>query len=270
MLEFLKKELMLLGIEDVSTVPLSLCQITRDYKLEKCGFTDFSLLSVIIFTIPYYTEQQSKNVSSYAVARDYHLFCARLFDNILPKLRVNYPNNTFAGFSDNSPIDERHAAALSGLGIIGRNGMLITKRYSSYVFLAEIITDLQLNTGADFKITYCDDCGRCSAACPKSECGECLSALSQKKGKLTLDEQNLIRKYGSAWGCDICQEVCPHTEIARRNKTLCTPIPFFKNELIPIVTQDIINNMSDEDFRSRAYSWRRRETILRNLKILEK
>ena len=270
MLEFLKKELMLLGIEDVSAVPLSLCRITRDYKLEKCGFTDFSLLSVIIFAIPYYTEHQNKNVSSYAVARDYHLFCARLFDNILPKLRVNYPNNTFAGFSDNSPIDERHAAALSGLGIIGRNGMLITKRYSSYVFLAEIITDLQLNTGADFKITYCDDCGRCSAACPKSECGECLSALSQKKGELTPEEQRLIRKYGSAWGCDICQEVCPHTEIARRNKTLCTPIPFFKNELIPIVTQDIINNMSDEDFRSRAYSWRRRETILRNLKILEK
>ena len=43
-----------------------------------------------------------------------------------------------------------------------------------------------------------------------------------------------------------------------------------ENELIPIVTQDIINNMSDEDFRSRDYSWRRRETILRNLKILEK
>ncbi len=269
MTEALKKELIQLGITDISFIPLKHCRITRAYKLKRCGLTDPEKFWVIIFTIPYHTEHKSKNISSYAVARDYHLFCKELFGRLLPRLQSLYPDNRFAGFSDDSPIDERHAAAMSGLGIIGQNGMLITEKHSSYVFLAEIITDLDIKAKINYEIRYCEGCGRCSAACPKAEIGECLSALTQRKGELSEAERDIIRKYGSAWGCDICQEVCPHTALARRRGTLCTDIDFFKTELLPDLTSDIINKMPDSDFSCRAYSWRKRDTILRNLKILE-
>ncbi len=269
MLEYIKKELYGYGIADSAAVPLSKCRLLRPYKLEKCGLDTSRDLTAIIFTIPYYTEHKEKNISSYAIARDYHMFCKELFDSLLPKLREKYPQNTFSGFSDDSPIDERYAAAISGLGVIGKNGMLITEKYSSYVFLAEIITDLPIRAREIYDIKYCEDCGKCRSACPKKEIGECLSALTQKKGELSKDEISALAKYKSAWGCDICSEVCPHTIRAIEKKTIYTDIPFFMTELIPTLDTSLIIGMTDSEFSSRAYCWRKKETILRNLNILE-
>jgi epoxyqueuosine reductase QueG len=267
--EYIKNELKSFGIKDAEALPLSMCRVVRPYKLERCGFYDLESLSVLIFAIPYYTAHKEKNISSYAIPRDYHLFCRELFDTIIPRLTEKYPENKFVGFADNSPIDERDAAAIAGLGIIGKNGMLITEKYSSYVFLAEIITDLPLKHSEKHEIAYCKDCGICASACPKGELGECLSAITQKKGELTEAEKEAIKKYGCAWGCDICSEVCPHTKKAIENNTIYTDIPFFLSNLTPTLTSGAVMDMSDEEFSSRAYSWRKKETILRNLSIIE-
>lgn len=267
--EYIKNELLTFGIKDAASLPLSMCKILRPYKLEGCGFDDVSSLSVLIFTIPYYTEHKDKNISSYAIPRDYHLFCAELFDTIIPRLSARYPDNKFVGFADNSPIDERDAAALAGLGIIGKNRLLITEKYSSYVFLAEIITDLPLKYEEKYEISYCENCGLCASACPRLELGECLSAITQKKGELTEAEKDAIKKYGSAWGCDICSEVCPHTKKAIENRTIYTDIPFFLSCLTPRLSSSLIDSMSDEEFSARAYSWRKKETILRNLSLFK-
>ncbi len=269
MLEYIKTELLKHGICDVGTLPLSMCRINRAYKLEKSGFDGVEGLSVVIFAIPYYTKHTRKNISSYAAARDYHLFCNELFASVLPRLKEKYQGRLFAGFADDSPIDERHAAALSGLGIIGDNGMLITEKYSSYVFLAEIVTNLPIKHENKYELLHCESCEKCLDACPSKEIGECLSALTQKKGELSEKEKNAIKSHGSAWGCDICQEVCPHTKRALALGTIYTEIPFFKESLLPCISSDIIMNMDDTSFSSRAYSWRKRDTILRNLKILE-
>ncbi len=269
MLGYIKDQLRLFGIEVAECIPLSLCNIDRPYKLERAGFSLSEELYAVIFAIPYYTEHEKKNISSYAVACDYHLFCEMLFSKLIPILKERFPNNLFAGFSDNSPIDERRAAAMSGIGIIGQNQMLITERYSSYVFLAEIITDLPLEQNNDYHIEYCDMCGRCLSACPMGDKDECLSALTQKKGELDENECKKIKKYGSAWGCDICQEVCPYTERAMKNKTIYTDIEFFKNDLLPILSAELVNEMPDHSFSRRAYAWRKKETIMRNLHILE-
>jgi len=269
MIDFIKDELELLGIKNAAVIPLSLCKIIRPYKLEKCGFEDVETLSAVMFTIPYLTENHDKNISSYAIPRDYHLFCSELFGIIIPKLKNIFPENNFVGFADNSPIDEVHAAAMSGLGIIGDNGLLITDTHSSYVFIGEIITDLEAPRGDNYEIKRCESCGRCADACPKSEFGECLSDITQKKGELSNQDISTIKKYGSAWGCDICSEVCPHTKKAIKNGTIYTDIPFFTSELTPRLTKDTVLGMSDEEFSRRAYSWRKKETILRNLTILE-
>ena len=269
MLDFIKGELKLLGIKNSAAIPLSLCKVIRPYKLERCGFKDTSSLFAIMFTIPYLTKHEEKNVSSYAIPRDYHLFCTQLFETLIPRLKEQFPLNNFAGFADNSPIDEVHAAALANLGIIGDNGLLITLEHSSFVFIGEIITDLAVMHSGNYEIKRCKSCGVCAKACPKGECGECLSAITQKKGELSECEIKAIKKHRSAWGCDICSEVCPHTARAIERGTIYTDIPFFNEALTPKLSREAVINMGDEEFSRRAYSWRKKETILRNLTILE-
>ena len=256
------------GIQSVAAIKLCDCNIVRQYKLERAGFHDMSSLSAIVMAIPYLTPAANRNISAYATSRDYHLFFKELFASLIPQLKEAFPQYSFAGFADDSPIDERDAAAKAGLGMIGDNGLLITPLYSSYVFLGEIITDMPLNT-VKHHIQRCEGCGACQKACPIKDTGVCLSELTQKKGELYESERQIIKKYASAWGCDICQEVCPHTKKAIASGTIYTSLPFFKESLIPYLTSSAVEKMTDEEFSLRAYSWRKRATISRNLNILE-
>ena len=98
----------------------------------------------------------------------------------------------------------------------------------------------------------------------------CLSSLTQKKGTLTSREQAFLRASGTVWGCDLCQDVCPHTARARRAGTVYTEISYFYEQPIAFLSLPRLAEMSEEEFSSRAYAWRRRETIERNLNIIEK
>ena len=222
-----------------------------------------SAVSAVFFLIPYYSgEKAERNISLYAVPRDYHLYVKSLGERLLPELRAAYPNHRFALFSDHSPFDERDATARAGLGMLGENGLLIHKKYGSCVFIAEVVSDMPLGEDTGTAIARCPGCGACRMVCPGKE--ECLSAVTQKKGTLSEKEEALIRENGTAWGCDLCQSVCPFNKGAAE-----TPIAFFREERIWRLSTDLINGMDADTFASRAYSWRKRETILRNLSILE-
>lgn len=258
------------NIELCASLPLASCRIQRAYLLEKQGIKPDGDGTVFIFAVPYRARiDVSPNISAYAIPMDYHRFMNNLFDDVLPRLRKEFPDFIFAGFTDHSPIDERDAAAASGIGIIGKNGLLITEPYSSYIFIGEIITNA--DTGATaHEIQYCEDCGKCISACPYKMSGNCISAVTQKKGELTDDDKAAIISCGSVWGCDICQDVCPHTLRAIESGSIYTKIPYFMNALTPRLTTELVSSMSEEDFSRRAYSWRGRETILRNLCLTEK
>ncbi len=266
--DYLKELLCGFGIEIFAQIKLDSQLIVKPYKLSRAGFDDDKELFAIIFAVPYLVKNQEKNISAYAFFHDYHLYFKNLFDSIIPKIKEKNPDYSFVGFSDDSPIDERLAAASGGLGILGLNGLLITEKYSSYVFLGEIITDMPLDT-KELDIKKCEGCGNCIRSCPKNECGICLSELTQKKGVLTEFENLIIQKHGSAWGCDICQEVCPHTVKAQKAETIYTNIAFFTEKIISKLSSSDIDSMSDEEFSMRAYSWRKRDTIRRNLLLLE-
>ena len=257
------------NIDCFAPVPLSKCKIIKKYLLEKADISTNSGCAFMI-AVPYVVKDDIEgNISEYAKSRDYHLFFASLFGEILPVLREEFPEYKFGGFADHSPIDEINAAALAGLGIIGSNGLLITEKYSSLVFVGEIITDAPLECEVH-EIRLCEDCGLCKSSCPTS-CDKtgCLSAVTQKKGELSKDEISLILNNGSAWGCDICQKVCPHTKKALKNGSLYSNVPFFQSERTPSLTYALVADMSDDFFNKRAYSWRGKAPLLRNLKILE-
>lgn len=268
MFAFLSKILQNNNIDLFAPLPLSECRIIKPYLLEREGISDGT---VVMMAVPYFSDACTdplRNLSAYAVGRDYHLFFQNLFGELLPALKERFPDCRFAGFADHSPIAEVEAAARAGLGVIGKNRLLITEKYASYVFLASVFTDAKIPC-IPRKIDHCMGCGACQRLCPAGKEGPCLSALTQKKGELTPGEQKSLIASGMAWGCDICQEVCPHTKQAIAKGTLFSPVPFFREATLPCLTLDVLKKMSREDFEARAYAWRKRETIERNLKLLE-
>ena len=258
------------GIRLCAPIPLSACRILRPYLLERAGIGDGT---AFLFAVPYYTtecDDPARNISAYAVSRDYHAFFGALFDEILPILRVQFPQNRFAGFTDHSPIAEVEAAVRAGLGVRGCNRLLLTEAYASYVFLGEIVTDASVDCVLHEPRT-CTQCGACKSSCPVALNGEaCLSALTQKKGELTAEEAKALLANGMIWGCDRCQESCPVTRRAKAAGSIYTPIAFFKEHALPHLTANAVEEMSNEAFAARAYSWRGRKTILRNLHLFQK
>ena len=261
------------GIECFAPLPISACKQTRSYLLDRID--GFSPQSVLIMLVPYYVGE-TKNISVYASSRDYHLYTQELLSRLALHLRAEFEDYHFYGFSDHSPIDERDAAVKAGLGVLGDNGLLISERYSSFVFLCEIVSDLPPECFGEVKVfspSYCEGCGACKRACPTgilSGMSEvCLSALTQKKGDLCEEEKEIILRCGSAWGCDICQNACPYTKRAKEKGTIVTPIPFFHEKRIAEISEELLASMDDAEFKERAFSWRGREPLIRNLEILK-
>ncbi len=263
------------GIEQIGALRLSDCKIIRPYLLERASLDVDSY--VIMMLLPYRSEAKPTNLSVYASVPDYHSFVEVIRADIKSYLGARFEGERFEVFADHSPIDEVNAACKAGLGFIGDNGLLINEKYSSFVFLCEIITSIEpsrlgLELASGDYISRCLGCGACAAACPCGCIGEdaqpkseCLSAITQKKGELSEGEISLMLESGCAWGCDICQAVCPYTKGAAP-----TPIEFFKSDIVTTLSSELINSMSDEEFESRAFSWRGRKTVLRNLELFEK
>jgi epoxyqueuosine reductase len=254
-------------IEYFSSLPYAMCRILREDMMARESFLP---RSVIVFLIPYYGGE-TVNISRYAASYDYHLYAKELFSRLIPELKRLFPENSFKGYCDSSPIDERHAAALSGLGDIGESGLLINECYGSYVFIAEIICDVdpcQISLPRLTSPKLCDACGACLAACPTGRLSDksltCLSDITQRKGEHTENEIEIMRKCNTVWGCDLCQISCPHNA----SPTL-TPIDFFHENRIVELNSDIISEMDKYEFSKRAYSWRGRKTLLRNLKYFK-
>ena len=262
-----KEGISLFGVIGADRVPL-----LKPHLLSRAALSPRAYL---IYAVPYF-RGEGENLSAYATSRDYHLFLGEFGKSLCAFLESALPHRRFLSFGDHSPIDERRGAALAGLGVLGRNGLLITKDYSSFVFLGEVATDAdpaELGGETVFDIASCEGCGKCLAACPtgilRGEGDVCLSALTQKKGELTQEEKALLRRCGTAWGCDACQTACPHTKNAIRSGSALSPIPFFEKDRITRLSSPLLEGMSEEDFRERAFAWRGRETVLRNVKILE-
>lgn len=257
----------------VRAIPLSMCRITRPYLLEKAHIPTSG--TAILFAVPYVVSaditDEQRNVSLYAVPEDYHLYIHELGTSLLPFLTNRFPDNHFALFSDHSPIAEVDAAARAGLGVLGMNHLLITPTWGSYVFIAEIVTDMpyeQVTQAAASDIPptppRCEECGRCTRACPAQHApdGICLSALTQKKGALSESEQAALRNHPLIWGCDFCQAVCPRNQFVKD-----TQVTFFVEKRRLHIDSATLNQMGDDEFSRRAYAWRGRSVITRNLRL---
>ncbi|MBE6558238.1 MAG: hypothetical protein E7661_04420 [Ruminococcaceae bacterium] len=265
----------------LGAIPLSSCHIRKPYLLEKQGID--SQGTAILFAVPYVMARDvsdpERNLSLYAVPRDYHRYFEDLAADLIPRLKVAFPPYRFALFADHSPIDEVDAAARCGLGVIGDNGLLLTAQFGSFVFIGEIVTNMPYEIVTDHPRSLiavepprCEGCGACISACPEkclpNQKEQCLSALTQKKGDLSERELVALSNHSLVWGCDICQMVCPHNqEVMERGRD--TPVDYFRHERLLYLNRQALDEMDDQAFRTRAYAWRGKSTIRRNLTLWE-
>ena len=212
--------------------------------------------SVIVFVFPYKVkEEKPLNISRYAAICDYHNVANQILTRFCQALKTEFNENSFVPFCDNSPVPEVLAAVKAGLGVRGKNGLLINETFGSFVFIGEIVTDLEIeHTNFD---NTCINCGACDKACPVSLYKEnCLSSITQQKKELNKREKELLKKAGCVWGCDICSEICP----MNKGKEFTYIEEFIKTY------RNAYNK--GEDTANRPYIWRGKEIIERNHNIL--
>lgn len=170
-------------------------------------------------------DPQAPRISQYAYGEDYHKILRRKLKELLAWIRDTYGQAEGRVFVDSGPVMERDWARRAGLGWAGKHTLLLHPRHGSYFFLAEIILDLPFVPDDPIK-DHCGTCRRCIDACPTaaiSPQGYLLDA-SRCISYLTIELREAIpdafrgQMEGWAFGCDICQDVCPWNRFATRHE----------------------------------------------------
>jgi epoxyqueuosine reductase len=180
-----------------------------------------SVISVLQNYYPETTQPENTyQISKYAYGRDYHLVVKEKLYLLFDFIKTLEPDTNARIFVDSAPVMEKAWAAKSGLGWIGKNTNLISKEHGSFVFIGEIITNLDLDYDKAIK-DFCGNCTKCIDACPtkalnpyKLDARKCISYLTiEMKGEIP----EIFKNQWNDWifGCDICQDICPWNSKAK-------------------------------------------------------
>lgn len=191
-------------------------------------------------------------IASYARGRDYHHLHRKRLKKFIQWLEARSGQTKIAkGFSDSTPILEKALAVQAGLGWFGKNTLLIHRRFGTFTLLAGLLTTLDIEKPLAFpRLPRCGSCTRCLDACPTQafvspyhlDATKCLSyhLIESKQG---IPETIQKLNPGFAFGCDICQDVCPHN--ARKKESDIKE--FQPNQgMGPYLTLDLIEKLEEQ------------------------
>lgn len=155
-------------------------------------------------------------IAKYARGRDYHKVMKKRLHTLCDQLRAEHPSAEFRAFVDTAPLMEREVAQLAGLGWIGKHTLLIHPRLGSYFLLGGILTTLEIEKASTIVSDHCGTCTRCIDACPTQaitphsvDASRCISYLTiENRAAIEPQFHEAIGDW--LYGCDICQDVCPH------------------------------------------------------------
>lgn len=179
--------------------------------------------SVVVLATNYFTPHEHTDdpdrgkISRYAWGDDYHDVARKKTRSLLERIKAESPQIEGRICVDTAPLMEKAWAVRAGLGWIGKHSNLITKDVGSWVFLSELLLNIELEYDREIVEDHCGTCTACLDACPTSAIVEPYVVDSRKcvsYGTIELRDETLppeIASNLSGWlyGCDICQDVCP-------------------------------------------------------------
>lgn len=193
--------------------------------------------SVISILINYFPAQKQTDpaapvISKYAYGRDYHFVVREKLNDLLIFIQSEIFPCRGRAFVDSAPVLERSLAKAAGLGWIGKHSLLINKYFGSYVFIGELIIDLELAYDTPFTSDHCGSCTRCIDACPTGaivadyvvDARKCI-AYHTIENKEEIPPAIQAKLHNHIFGCDICQDVCPWNKVIK---------PYQSNDFKPI------------------------------------
>lgn len=237
--------------------------------------------SVISLLLNYYPEEKQHDanaprISKYAYGQDYHDVIKAKLRELLHFIHENIGEVHGRGFVDSAPVLDKAWAKKSGLGWIGKNSNLITKEQGSFLFVAELIVDLDLEPDGPIK-DYCGSCTRCIDACPTDaivdpyivDGSKCISYFTiELKESIPQEVKGKFENW--VFGCDICQDVCPWNRFSKAHKE---PLFTGQNGLLEMskndweeITQDVFTKV----FKGSAVTRTKFEGLKRNVEFLKK
>jgi epoxyqueuosine reductase len=216
-------------------------------------------LSVVVVLDNYYSPDDvarlaPPRIAKYATGQDYHrVLLGRLAE--LGEVLFEHGAQVAHAYADDGPIPERELAQRAGLGWIGKNTMIIRPGAGSFFFIGTIFTDLALPVDPPFELDHCGSCTRCLDACPTSafveprvlDATRCISYLTiEQRGPIPDDLVPHLEGY--AFGCDICNDVCPWNHRFAQPTTVDEFRPLGR---LDGVDEDYFERMDDEEFEAR-------------------
>ena len=207
--------------------------------------------------------------------RDYHDLIHDRLRELKAWLVGKVPDARVRGVVDTAPLLEREFAEAAGIGWVGKNTLLLNRRFGSYFFLAALLTDLELVHDAPLERGYCGTCRACLDACPTEafpqpfvlDATRCISYLTiETKEEMPLEMTSEVGDW--LFGCDICQEVCPWNRKAERaSSSHMNPQDSLKQIDLPELLR-----MDDTTFRQRfrgtPFTRPKRAGMLRNAAVV--
>ena len=214
--------------------------------------------SVIVCAVAYknsvsegYPADHQAKVASYACNADYHTTIKQMLFELCGRLKEVDANFSARCFVDSAPIFEKRYAVEAGLGWIGRQSLLVTPEYGSFVLLGEVVMTAECDEyDKPLETVGCGECRRCVEACPNNAIKERHIDTSRCISCATIERQGEGERcdlHGWIFGCDECQSVCPYNR--KTPKSLNTKlIPCF-NPLV--MTPSDWLSLSEEEFSKR-------------------
>lgn len=235
--------------------------------------------SVISLLLNYYPEEKQVSdtykISKYAYGQDYHSVIKEKLKELLHSINENIGEVGGRAFVDSAPVLDKAWAAKSGLGWIGKNANLLSKKTGSFFFIAELIVDIEL----DYDHATTDHCGSCTAcldACPTEaiiapyvvDGSKCISYFTiELKENIPHDMKSSFNDW--AFGCDVCQDVCPWNRFSKPHREpLFSPHP----DLLTLTKKDweeITEDTFRKVFKNSAVKRTKYSGLKRNIAFLK-
>jgi epoxyqueuosine reductase len=179
--------------------------------------------SVVVVALNYYTPHEhtpgaaTGKISRYAWGDDYHEVVGEKLRSLLAWIREQWPEAEGKPCVDIQPVMDKAWGVRAGLGWIGKHSNLITREYGSWVFLGELLTNLELEYDTERVEDHCGTCTLCLEACPTNaiiepyvvDSNKCISYATIELRAELIPEEVSQRMDGWLYGCDVCQDVCP-------------------------------------------------------------